>query len=60
MRNAIPVDPNEFRAAVLMLTYEQMRQTWQREQTMRVAAGQSHYERLIDVATGKVVARISR
>ena len=47
---------NDFRAAVLMLTLDQSRQTWIREQEYNRARGLPCYDRLIDVATGKVVA----
>ena len=47
---------NDFRAAVLMLTLDQSHQTWIREQEYNAERGLHCYDRLIDVATGRVVA----
>lgn len=47
---------NDYRAAVLMLTREQMIQTWQREQAYNAARGLSHYDTLRDPTTGAIVA----
>jgi hypothetical protein len=50
----------QLRSAVLCLTTEQARQTWTREQEFKCARGMEHFERLIDVQTGRVVAQVAK
>jgi len=49
---------NDFRAAVLAMTEAQARQTWVREQAYNRERALPYYERLVDAATGEVVATI--
>lgn len=46
------------RDAILMMTVEQSRLSWIREQQYNHERGWPAYDRLIDAAMGKVVARV--
>lgn len=52
----MPTEQERLRAAVFAMTPEQVRASWVREQEWNRARGLPHYTRLIDPATGKVVA----